>query len=203
MNMSRFLAALFCSALLMAGGQKLHAQTVIITVDENGNDTINFGLRPAPLPPGMPAADPGPGGQSAALTYNLAGPPSLVAGDLLLFDVGLSLSEVIRFNPAGTGNPLYPASLVFYSLAGGTDLADTGFPTTLYTNLASLLESTSGPTSYTPTSTQPGFVAGFSLTYVIDSPSAIPEPSTMSMLLLGSIAVGVHFLRRKVAATFS
>jgi hypothetical protein len=123
----------------------------------------------------------------------------LVAGDVLLFDVSLSLSEIIRFNPAGTGDPTYPASLVFYSLAGGTDLADTGFPTAFYTNTVSLFESTSGPTVYTPTSTEPGFIAGFSATYVIDSPAAIPEPSTISMLLLGSIAFcGVRFVYRTV-----
>jgi hypothetical protein len=199
MNMSRFLAPLFCAALLMAGGQKLHAQGNFptITVDENGNGSIGF---PGGVPftlTGTLAPDPGPGGQSAALTYNLLAPPSLVAGDLFLFDVSLTLSEIIRFNPLGTGSPIYPASLVFYSVAGGTDLADTGFPSAFYTNTLSLFESTSGPTSYTPTSTQPGFVAGFSVTYVIDSPAAVPEPSTMCLLLLGSIAIcGVRFLHR-------
>jgi hypothetical protein len=198
-NISRFLAALFCSAVLIAGGQKLHAQLpATVTVDESGSGTLMTLAGSFPLT-GTPAADPGPGGQPAALTYSLLGPPSLVAGDVMLFDVSLSLSDVIRFNPAGTGSPTYPASLVFYSLAGGTDLADTGFPSASYTNTLSLSESTSGPTMYTPTSTEPGFIAGFSVTYVIDSPSVVPEPATMSMLLLGSIAVGgVRFLRRKV-----
>src|SRR5438270_7533909 len=103
MNISRFLAALFCTALLMAGGQKLHAQggSPTIAVDENGNGTLGFVGGPSGIPlPGTLAPDPGPGGQSAALTYNLLGPPSLVAGDVMLFDVSLSLSEVIRFNPA-------------------------------------------------------------------------------------------------------
>jgi PEP-CTERM motif len=194
MNISRFLAALFCAALLMAGGQKLHAQAplhVIITVDETGSGTMQ--VQPGPSFPllSLPTQDPGPGGQSAALTYFLAGLP-VVAGDLLLSDVSLSLSDVIRFNSTDS-------TLVFYSLAGGTALADTGFPTGSYPNTLSLSESTSGPTTYTPTSTEPGFVAGFAFTYVIDSPSVVPEPATMSMLLLGSSAVGgVRFLRRKV-----
>jgi PEP-CTERM motif len=201
MNISRSLAALFCAALLMAGGQKLHAQAPLpatVTVDESGSGTLMTFVGSFPLT-GTPAADPGPGGQPAALTYSLLGPPSLVAGDVMLFDVSLSLSDVIRFNPAGTGSSTYPASLVFYSLAGGTDLADTGFPSASYSNTLSLSESTSGPTMYTPTSTEPGFIAGFSVTYVIDSPSVVPEPSTMSMLLLGIIAIcGFRFLHRAV-----
>ena len=34
--------------------------------------------------PGVVAADPGPGGLPSALTYNLLGPPALVAGDLFI-----------------------------------------------------------------------------------------------------------------------
>src|SRR5438045_2412519 len=52
--------------------------------------------------PGIVAADPGPAGLPSALTYNLLGPPGLVAGDLLIRDLNngvLELSEVIRFNP--------------------------------------------------------------------------------------------------------
>src|SRR5690348_13331829 len=86
----------------------------LITVDENGNGTLLFpGGVPIPTH-GVLAADPGPGGLSSVLTYNLLGPPSLVAGDVLLTDGG-GLQDVIRFNPAGTGNPAYPASLLFYS----------------------------------------------------------------------------------------
>lgn len=52
------------------------------------------------------AFDPGPGGLASALTYSgLGNPPSLVAGDVLVFEPGIgnTLSDVIRFNPANTG----------------------------------------------------------------------------------------------------
>ena len=106
-----------------------------ITVDENGNGTLDFttggGCGAAAIPiKGVLAPDPGPGGLPAVLTYNLLGPPSLVAGDVLLTDADLggAVLDVVRFNPAGTGgNPAYQASLVFYSdNAGGFDaLGDT------------------------------------------------------------------------------
>jgi len=165
----------------------------LITVDENGKGTINFGGGPIPLP-GVIAADPGPGGLAGALTYNLLGPPALVAGDLLIQEtVGavVILSDWVRFNPAGTGgNPVYPASLVFYSERGDEpipDLADTGFPTAQYTNVLSVLEV--GPEGnngflYTPTANQPGFVPGFGVTYNIKS-DVVPEPASASLFVIG------------------
>jgi hypothetical protein len=76
----------------------------IITVNENGVGTIQFPGGPATPLPGALAPDPGPGGSQSALTYNLLGPPALVAGDLHIFEPGTQvLSDLIRFNPAGTG----------------------------------------------------------------------------------------------------
>jgi hypothetical protein len=97
----------------------LAAPCPLITVDENGVGTLDFsgcGGVVTPMP-GVLQPDPGPGGLSSVLTYDLFGPPSLVAGDVLMFDpaVGTFL-DVVRFNPAGTGgNAAYPASLLFYS----------------------------------------------------------------------------------------
>ena len=92
------------AALAVGGAAPLLAQSgnnPIIFLPENGVGTIQFpGAAALPLP-GVLAPDPGPGGRTSALTYNLLGPPSLVPGDLLLFDGDL-LSDVIRFNPAGT-----------------------------------------------------------------------------------------------------
>ena len=60
------------------------------------------------------------------------GPPSLVAGDVLLQDgIGGPILDVVRFNPAGNGgNPDYHASLLFYSdnVDGFDALADTSSP---------------------------------------------------------------------------
>ena len=178
-----------------------------ITVDENGNGTIQFPGGPAGALPGVLAPDPGPGGLASALTYNLLGPPGLVAGDLILLEPGGGglLSEIIRFNPAGTAAG-YPASLVFYSdNADGSDsLADKGFPTSLYANNLTAVEvgPEIGPNgfTYTPTANQPGFIPGFGVTYVIRSDLAtVPEPSTLALCgLMGTLgAAGAAWKARR------
>ena len=140
-------AALYAAALLgaLCGfglPQTGLAQTAnpLITVDEYGNGSIVFPLGRTFSTPGTIQADPGPGGATNALTYSLQGPPGLIAGDLLITDICVTcISEVIRFNPAGTGSPGYAASLVFYSTDALGSLADT-VPTALYTNAATAIE---------------------------------------------------------------
>jgi len=172
--------------------------SLIITVDENGSGTFDFqDVFTAPLT-GILTNDPGPGGLHIALTYDLLGPQGLVAGDALIFDEdGTTLSDILRFNPAGTGDDeLYPASAVFYSLSGGIFLADTGFPTAFYPNTLQLIE-TNGGVTFTPNFDQPGFVPGFDVTYVITSDAPIPEPASPSLLLAGLGFLGVRRLRRR------
>lgn len=182
----------------------------LITVDEDGVGSLLFtGGVPSIPAPGVLAPDPGPGGLPLALTYNLLGPPSLVAGDVLVYEdqIGGTLSDIIRFNPANTGSVGYPASLVFYSdnFDGLDNLADVGFPLGLYTNVLSLLESDIGGGMvgllYTPSANQPGFVAGFSVTYraISDAERApVPEPVTTSLIGIG-LAVLATSRRRRAA----
>jgi hypothetical protein len=195
----RILAGLVLAASLITGGTKLFAQgfTVTITVNENGTGTlVNSNGFNAPLPSAL-LPDPGPGGLPAALTYGLLNAPGLVAGDLILLEPPNSLvSDIIRFNPNQNGG-----SLVFYSdiTDGALDLADTGFPLSLYANTITFtelgVEGANGFT-YTPLANQPGFVAGSAgpVTYVILSD--VPEPSTLALAAFGLIGLAAWGWRR-------
>jgi hypothetical protein len=167
-----------------------------ITVDENGAGSLVFPGGGTTPTTGALLPDPGPGGLSSALTYNLLGPPGLVAGDLLIGDGVVAQSDIVRFNPAGTGNPAYPASLVFYSLPGEGALADTGLPSAVYANNVFMVEGADGVVTYTPTAGQPGFVPGFGVTYVVkSSPETAPDPGSSAALL--SVALtGLVWFRR-------
>lgn len=189
------------AAALLAIGGAASAQgfTVTINVDENGNGTLTnsdgfFGTLASGL-----QDDPGPGGLTNVLTYDLLNPPGLTEGDVLLFDPDFgTFLDVVRFNP----NEISPSgglgSLVFYSdnVDGFDDLADTfGPPTAFYTNVVTITEGD----AYTPTAGQPGFVtgAGGPVTYILNSDiESVPEPGSVAMLV-GMGVTGAGFLVRR------
>jgi hypothetical protein len=206
MNVRRFLLQCALPLFVAWAGTPACAQNnPLITLDETGVGTILFpGSVASPLTSGM-LPDPGPGGLPAALTYNLGGPPSLLFGDLVLVEGGV-ISDVIRFNPANPATG-YPASVVFYSDLGdepNPPLADTGFPTAFYSLVLTLPEvgPEAGPNgiTYTPTPNDPGYVNGFSVTYVIIS-DPVPEPGTVTLSAAGAaFGLALAWRRRRTPA---
>jgi hypothetical protein len=179
---------------------------VTITLDENCNGTLDFGTGNVQALPCSLLPDPGPGGLPLALTYNLLG-GNPIAGDLILLEPGGSTapitSDVIRFNAGQNGG-----TAVFYSdipNPGDSDLADTGFPNAFYTNVLTVTEV--GPEgnngfTYTPGANEPGFVPGFTVTYVLRSDvTGIPEPASAGLILAGAgiLLARRHMLKRRAS----
>jgi hypothetical protein len=205
------LAALALAAAAIGAGPAWgQVFSITIDIDENCNGLLSntAGFLSA-LPCAM-AADPGPGGAASALTYDMLDPPGLVVGDLILYESsapGAAISDVIRFNAS---SPLSqgPGSIVFYSdlLGGATAMADVGFPSAFYANIASRFEvhapGMNGFT-YTPAAGVPGVVAGAGglVTYIIRSDeNTVPEPATLALVALGLAAAYGWSRRARPAA---
>lgn len=194
----KFLRFFLFALLLGAGGVTLAQNNPLIMVAENGTGSLLFaGSPPIPLL-GVPGQDPGPGGLSNALIFNLLGPPSLVQGDIRILDADNQLSDLIRFVSASPVAP-FPSSLIFYSDLDATGLlGDTGFPTSLFTNVLTFTEINGGLT-YTPLAGNPGFVSGFNVTYQIasDDGVTVPEPASVALFTVGTMGLLLGSRRRK------
>jgi len=190
------LTAIVALGVMCAIAPPVSAQVLSIftTLDENCNSSVNGtpGADPCSL-----TTDPGPGGLSNVVTYNFGTPPStFVTGDVVLNEATGGSSDLLRFWASATSGNV---GVYFYSdTDGGVDaLADIGLPTLENTNVVTLNE-VSLPLGgfgavYKPHSSQPGFAAGFDITYTFISDA--PEPG--SLALVGAGAAALLLLRRR------
>ena len=204
MTRPKLIVGLGVLCVLALGALPVHA-AINVSIDENGNGALDGQA----LVSGV-GVDNGPhldGMANSTLLYWLPSGVDVVAGDLVLSDEGVDVSDpsdIIRFNAAAGGNPAY---IAFYSRIGGGNLADTMIvgpdslnPSDIYNNLV-MHEEVGGGYVYTPDVGDPGYVTG-GITYVIASDEGtIPEPATLIIwTLLGGLGVAVAHLRQRKAA---
>jgi len=209
-SLNRFLAVATATVALTVGAAA-HAANPIISIDENGVGFLDFRSAGGPLENlvGVLQNDPGPGGLASVLTYDMMGPPSVTAGDVLFSEDanGGLILDVIRFNDYNTGGVSgYPASILFYSdnIDGFDAIGDTPSPPSqLYSNVVTIEEDLNGFAFYQPIEGEPGFVPGFNVAYRFFSEgnanAGVPEPSSWALLIVGFAGAGVALRKRKPA----
>jgi hypothetical protein len=170
---------------------------------ENGNGQLElplvFGGGIIPIP-GVLMSDPGPGGLTSALAFTAhpLAAPGFPFGDVVLMDASGHVSDILRFVPETNPGPREPQLIFFYSNDHGGLLADTGLPSSMFSNTVIIQENPSGPTIYTPAPGQPGFSTDSPLG---NSFRIFSTPDTGStLLMLGAAIAGLVFLRRKMVA---
>jgi hypothetical protein len=201
MKISRIILAVVFA--LAVSATTLRAVTVpTFSFHENGQGQLElpplFGGGVIPLP-GTLMSDPGPGGLMSALAFT-AHPQAapFPEGDVVLLDASGHISDILRFDTETNPGPGSPQLIFFYSNDHGGRLADTGLPSSMFSNTVIIQENPSGPTVYTPVAGQPGFSSDSPLG---DSFLIFSAPDTGStFLMLGAAIAGFLFLRRKMAA---
>lgn len=202
MKISRILLAVLFALAASANALRAAPSLPTFSFHENGNGQLAlpplFGGGVIPLS-GTLMSDPGPGGLLSVLAFT-AHPQAnpFPAGDVVLLDANGHVSDILRFDEA-TSSPSGLTQLIFfYSNDDRGLLADTGLPSSMFTNTVTIQENPSGPTIYTPTAGQPGFSSDSPLG---DSFRIFSTPDTGStLLMLGAAIAGFVFLRWKMPA---
>jgi len=192
--MRRFAGLLLAVAVL--GAQPARA-VFVFTFDENGHGVINVNGGGNQNVVGTLLPDPTQPGNPGALTYIFGPLGGLVGeGDVGIFEDAAHTirSDGLRFTDANGGLTGGNGDrLIFYSLPGGGDLADTGIPAN-FTVTSGVTEAANGTFQ---------FVAGtppnaniYNGTSTPGTPSAVPEPSTVVGAGTAALA-GLGFWLRK------
>ena len=196
MKISRIvLAVLFALAASANTLRAVPLPTFSFHEDGQGNLQLPplFGGGVIPLT-GVLMSDTGPGGLTSALAFTahpLVSP--FPVGDVVLMDANGDVSDILRFDPA---NPDGSQLIFFYSNDHRGLLADTGLPSSMFSNTVIIQENPTGPTIYTPKAGQPGFSSDSPLG---DSFRIFSTPDTGStLLMLGAAVAALLILRGKL-----
>ena len=165
-----------------------------IAIDESCNGALSTPSGTVPLPCGT-APDPGPGGLSNAMFYNMLNPPGMVGGDVFILDPNSAvLSDILRFDPTVQGGGVF-----VYSDLSHLGPADIGFPSAFYTNSITAQELGNeffSFVNYIPAAGQPGFIAGAPGIVSYSFISDVPEPAAGLLLVAGAALILISRYRK-------
>ena len=164
----------------------------IANIFENGTGTISIDNGPFNPFTGSLVSDPSSNIGIPVLTWTFASGgwnAPVPNGDLFIQENGSGvISDIVRFTDGnGRLTGVTATQMIFYSLGGGIDAADTGFPSNAGTG------TTFGPVSEALDGT---FTFTQGLSTIHGSSPEVPEPATWSLSLIGISLLAVLFRKR-------
>ena len=187
-RLSTWVPAVVASLVVLAGGSRADANFVL-RFDEDGHGSVSVDGGPATAASFVYGADPTGRVAGNVLTYLL---PELVSGgDIRIWEDAAKtiLSDVLAFTtisgPSGS-----QSVMVFYSLPGDGDLADSGLPAMLNpADSGGVVENADGSFIWLPGGNE----------YYGFSGNSVPEPSTLAMCGIAGLIGLAHAVRRRRA----
>jgi hypothetical protein len=194
-------ALLVSVGIARAGSMAGSGDPFIFNFDENGNGQSNDNGAGLVTNNGTLMPDPTQSGNPMVLTFML--PELVVTGDVKVWEdfIGGTLGDALRFtNAAGDlSGGLVGDRMIFYSLSGGPDLADTGLPATFF-NPGNAIENVGGTFTYAPGGAGDNIYNGTS-DGSLAVPSAVPAPASALAGLTLLTILGVWRKWRSRSAT--